>query len=258
MKGIKRTLSVILFLPFVTYASSVENKHEITVGIGTQYAPTYIGADKYDVTNAPYFEWTNGSWFVSSEKGIGITHSFDNGLYLGQALGYTWGRTTDGDSWLQSGSDHLKGMGKINTALNSTTTLGWWMTPWFGVEGTIIAPLTESQGVNYNIGVNAVLFNDDSNTLTASGVMHYGDARYNNTWFGVNEKQSRNSEFKSFNSTGGLYSVDYSINWQHLFNENWSGYAALHYTTLANHVRHSPIVQKDDYFTFTIGAFYSF
>lgn len=258
MKELNTILSTLFLLPSVTYAASDINKSEITVGIATQYAPQYMGADKYDATVVPYFDWTNGTWFVNSEKGVGMTHSFDNGFYLGQALGYTWGRTDDDDSWLQDGSKHLKGMGKIKTALNSTTTLGWWMAPWLGFEGNIIAPLTESQGVLYNIGLNVVLFNDDSDILTVSTIRNYGDARYNNTWFGVSEKQSANTGFRQFNADWGLTSVDYGINWQHSFSQNWSGYADLRYTTLANRVSHSPVVDKEDYFTFTVGAFYTF
>lgn len=258
MKELNTILSAIFLLPFATYASSDVHKSEVTVGIGAQYAPQYMGADKFDSTVAPYFEWTDGTLFLNSEKGAGLTYSFDNGFYLGQALGYTWGRRDDDGSWLQDGSRHLKGMGKIKTALNSTTTLGWWMVSWIGFEGNIIAPLTESQGVLYNIGLNVVLFNNDSDTLTVSTIRNYGDARYNNTWFGVSEKQSTNTGFRQFNSDSGLTSVDYGINWQHTFDDNWSGYADLRYTTLANRVSHSPIVEKDDYLAFTIGAFYTF
>lgn len=91
MKELNTILSAIFLLPFATYASSDVHKSEVTVGIGAQYAPQYMGADKFDSTVAPYFEWTDGTLFLNSEKGAGLTYSFDNGFYLGQALGYTWG-----------------------------------------------------------------------------------------------------------------------------------------------------------------------
>jgi len=210
------------------------------------------------VDMAPYFEWTKNSWSVNSEKGIAYTYQFDNGFYLGQTLGYSLGRTDDGDSWLQEGSDKLKGMGKINAALNTTTTAGWWMAPWIGFEGNVTAPLTENQGMQYKIKLNVILFNDDTDTLIASTERQYGDSRFNNTWFGVSESQSARSGYKAYNASSGLNSVDYGINWQHSFNDNWSGYADLRYTTLADRVSNSPIVQKDNYFLFTVGAFYTF
>lgn len=107
MKELNTILSAIFLLPFATYASSDVHKSEVTVGIGAQYAPQYMGADKFDSTVAPYFEWTDGTLFLNSEKGAGLTYSFDNGFYLGQALGYTWGRRDDDGSWLQDGSRRL-------------------------------------------------------------------------------------------------------------------------------------------------------
>ena len=258
MKKLNTTLPTILLLSFATHAEPDINKSDITVGLGTKYAPKYMGSDKYNSTIAPYFDWTNGIWFANSAKGVGLTYSFDNGLYLGQALGYAWGRKDDDSAWFESGSSHLKGMGKIKTTASSTTTLGWWMTPWIGFEGNVIAPLTDSQGALYNIGLNVILFHSDSDTLLVSNIRNYGDARYNNTWFGVTDKQSANTGFKQFTPDGGSSSVDYAINWQHTFDQNWSAYADLRYTTLANHVRYSPVVEKDDYMTFDVGAFYKF
>ncbi|MGS3249470.1 MipA/OmpV family protein, partial [Klebsiella michiganensis] len=86
----------------------------------------------------------------------------------------------------------------------------------------------------------------------------YGDARFNNTWFGVNERQNTNSGYRKYNAGSGMSSIDYTINWQHAFTDSWSGYADFRYTTLPNRVNRSPIVKKDDYITFTIGALYNF
>jgi outer membrane scaffolding protein for murein synthesis (MipA/OmpV family) len=87
MKELNTILSAIFLLPFATYASSDVHKSEVTVGIGAQYAPQYMGADKFDSTVAPYFEWTDGTLFLNSEKGAGLTYSFDNG--------FTWDRLWD-------------------------------------------------------------------------------------------------------------------------------------------------------------------
>lgn len=257
MKKITLALATLITLPLSCYANSEVEKSEVTVGLVSQYAPKYMGSKNDKTDFLPYFDWTRGSWFANSEKGVGYQHQFDTGFYLGQALGYAWGRADD-DSWYQDGSRHLKGMGKINAAMTSTTTLGWWMAEWIGFESNIIAPLTDSQGMQYKIGLNVVLFNDGDNTLVVNTERKYGDARFNNTWFGVNEKQSQNSGFKPFRSDWGLNSVDYSINWQHTFNPNWSGYAEVRYTTLASRVSHSPLVEKDDFVTGTLGVFYTF
>ena len=89
------------------------------------------------------------------------------------------------------------------------------MAPWIGFEGNITAPLTESQGMQYKIKLNVVFFANDTDTLLISTERKYGDARYNNTWFGVNENQSTHSGYRPFNAGSGLNSVNYDINWQH-------------------------------------------
>ena len=258
MKEIKTTLAVLMAVSFSSQASTDNNLSSITIGVGAQYAPEYVGSNKFDADMAPFFEWTKGSWFLNTEKGLGYIHEFDNGAYIGQTLGYSLGRADDGNSWLQEGSEKLKGMGEIKTAMTTTSTAGWWITPWIGFEGNIVAPLTESQGMQYKAKANLVLFNDDSDTLILSTEGVYGDARFNNTWFGVTDKQSLQSGYKRYKTGNGLVSVDYDLNWQHSFNDTWSAYADMRYTMLENGARNSPIVRKDDYVTFTIGAFYTF
>ncbi|MGU5952305.1 MipA/OmpV family protein [Klebsiella pneumoniae] len=245
-------------ISFSSLAYSSDNTSQITVGLGAQYSPKYEGSDKYNTDLAPFVEWTDGTWFVNSLQGVGLNHEFNNGFYVGQSLGYSLGRTDDNDSWLRQGSDKLKGMGKIKAAMTSNTKLGWWITPKFGIEGNITAPITDSQGMNYSAKVNYLLFNNDYDTITLSAEGVYGDSRFNNTWFGVNKNQSIKSGYKQYKSGSGLTNINYDINWNHTFNERWTGFAAVNYFMLQDKVKESPIVQKNNYVVFTLGALYKF
>ena len=129
MKEIKFAIATLVTLSFSSQAASENATPSLTIGLGAQYAPEYTGADKYNTNVLPYIEWSNDTWFLNSEKGAGYTRQFDNGIYIGQALGYSVGRTDKGNSWIQEGSKKLKGMGKIKPARTSTTTVGWWITP---------------------------------------------------------------------------------------------------------------------------------
>lgn len=80
----------------------------------------------------------------------------------------------------------------------------------------------------------------------------------NNTWFGVNEKQSLHSSFQKYNAKKGFNRLDYSITWQHGFSKNWSGYAEASYTMLENRVNNSPLVDANNSFQLATGVFYSF
>lgn len=91
MKEIKVAFATLITLPFLVHAEAEKQEAEITIAVATQYAPKYTGADKYNWQIAPYFEWKKDSWFISTEKGAGFLHQFDNGIYLGQSLGYSTG-----------------------------------------------------------------------------------------------------------------------------------------------------------------------
>lgn len=258
MKEIKIALTALIAVSLTAQASLENHTSEVTIGVGAQYAPEYAGSNKYDLNAVPFFEWKNDSLFLNTEKGLGYIYEYDNGAYIGQSLGYSAGRTDGSGSWLQEGSKKLKGMGKINAAMTTTTTLGWWVLPWIGYEGNIIAPLTDSQGMQYTAKVNLVVFNDDSDTVTLSTEGKYGDSRFNNTWYGVSDRQSAQSGYHKYKIGSGLTSINYGINWQHSFNENWSGYSDINYTSLENKVGESPFISKSDYVTFTVGVFYTF
>ncbi|MGL5968193.1 MAG: MipA/OmpV family protein [Kluyvera sp.] len=258
MKGIKITAVTLYILSASVYASSDNEAGSLTIGAGADYAPEYIGSDKYDLDVMPYFEWTYGDLFINSEKGVGFTHQFDNGAYVGQSVGYSLGRVDNSNSWLRDGSDKLKGMGKIKSAMTTTTTLGWWISPWIGFEGNIIAPLTDSQGMQYNAKANWLLLDNDADTVMLSTGVWYGDSRFNNTWFGVNEAQSSRSAYSAYTAGSGVNRYDYSISWQHAFSSSWSGYAEARYSVLESRVSHSPIVREKNPVVMTLGVFYSF
>jgi len=248
----------LIVAPLFAMASLKPAESEYVIGLAGQYAPEYAGSDKYDADMAPYFSWRNQTFQIDVVNGISYSKEFNNGIYLGQSLGYSLERSDDNETWLQDGSRKLKGMGKIKMAMTSTSKVGWWMAHWIGFEGDVIAPLTDSQGMQYNLKLNLIMFEGHNDTVTFNVERNYGDARYNNTWYGVNESQSVQSGYKQYKSGSGLNNTNYGINWQHSFSDAWTGYADLNYTVLADRISKSPIVDKDNFFTFTIGAFYSF
>lgn len=258
MKNFIISVSTLMIIPFLANASAHYEKSEFTVGLAGQYGPEYTGSDKYDTDIAPFISWRNGDYYMDVVNGLGYITEFDNGFYLGQNLGYSLGRSDNSNTWLQQGSKNLRGMGKIKAAMTTTSTLGWWMTHWLGFEGNIEAPLTDSQGIQYSIKLNAILFDDNTDTITVSVERNYGDARFNNTWYGVNKRQSQESGLNRYSAGRGLNNTDYAINWQHVFTDSWIGYSDLHYTALADRISDSPIVDKNDAFTITLGAFYTF
>ncbi|KGD72125.1 hypothetical protein HA49_15260 [Tatumella morbirosei] len=230
---------------------------DVTVGIGFQEMAKYSGSDENTYSMLPYLRIQHGNLFLDSDKGIGYQHVWDNGFYAGETLGYYAGRK-DGNSDWRDGSNKLKGMGNIKAVINSTSTLGWQINLYLALEGNVIAPLTDSQGMQYNAGLKFNLLETSSDSIVLSSKANFGDVRYLNTFYGVNTEQSANSGFSAYKTGSGLYSYDTELTWTHAFNDNWWSYADVMYTQLTSKAKNSPIVKRADNKSVTIGLFYSF
>ncbi|WP_212408236.1 MipA/OmpV family protein [Erwinia sp. E602] len=229
----------------------------ITLGIGYSYSNKYSGSDESSSSAIPYFRMEKGIWFADSYSGLGLDLDWDNGVYFTQAIGYSLGRAAKGGEW-RSGSRKLKGMGNIKFALVSSSTLGWQVNPWLAVEGNVTAPLSDGQGLNYRTGAKFSLWSGRQDTLVLSSNAHFGDARYNNLWYGVSHAQSQHTGYQRYHATSGLYSVDASLSWVHHYSDNWWSYAEFTYTRLTDNVNHSPIVFTKNGTDVGLGLLYSF
>ncbi|ELY3982100.1 MipA/OmpV family protein [Cronobacter muytjensii] len=240
-------------------AASASGEQEVisTVGLGYGSAMKYSGSDERTSSAVPYFNIQYGPYFIDSSEGIGFKLTWGEGFYYTQSVGYSSGRA-DKDSDTRDGSDKLRGMGKIKEAGVSSSTIGWNFGDSFVIEGNVTAPFTDSQGVSYRAGVKYSLWSDDKDTLVISTNANFGDARYNNTFYGISRKQSERTGFNKYRAGSGLYSVDAGLSWSHVFSDNWWTYAEATYAHLDKNVNRSDIVFKNEQTEFLVGLFYSF
>ncbi|MBK4769005.1 MAG: MipA/OmpV family protein [Pantoea sp. Morm] len=261
MKKHNKFISAMIIFPSAVMSFSVladsTPTTDVTLGVGVQEMAKYSGSDEDTYSVLPYLKIQHGNFFLDSDKGIGYQYAWENGLYAGETLGYYSGRK-DADADWRDGSDKLKGMGKIKAAINSTSTLGWQINPYLALEGNVIAPLTDSQGMQYNAGLKFKILETSSDTLEFSSKANFGDARYLNTFYGVNNEQSVNSGYSTYRTGSGLYSYDAELTWTHAFSDNWWSYADVTYTQLTSKAKKSPIVKRADNTSVTVGLFYSF
>ncbi|SLM61965.1 MULTISPECIES: MipA/OmpV family protein [Dickeya] len=233
-----------------------DQKDGVTIGLATLNAPRYSGSNERQWDWLPVIQARQGAFFFDTAKGAGYDLQFGQ-FYLEHTLGYAAGRT-DKKSSFRPGSDKLRGMGKIDGVLNTALTLGWEFTDQLSVEAKAIAPLTDSQGMQYQTSVNATLFQNDSDTLGAQASLLFGDARYNNLFYGVTASQSANSGYRAYQTNGGLYGQSVSVFWSHRFTPQWASTLSGSYTHLNDKVADSPIVFQPDQFTGIMAVTYSF
>src|SRR5476649_2226506 len=216
----------------------------LTLGLAARNAPRYSGSDARKWSFLPVVQGRSGAFFIDTQKGIGYDLQAPGGIYLEQALGYTPGRTDKKSDW-QDGDDKLKGMGNINDALNTSLAFGWQATPWLSMEARAVLPLTDSLGVQYQASLTGILLQNQADTVALQGALLFGDARYNNTFYGVSALQSRRSGYDKFTAGGGLYGESVSLSWNHQYSPQWGSSLSTGYTHLADKVSASPVVFKN-------------
>lgn len=233
------------------------NQDGVTVGIMGVNAPRYSGADHQTWRLLPSLQGRCGAFFIDSGKGIGYDLQADNGLYVEHVLGYSVGRADKNSSW-REGADKLKGMGNIDAALTTQLAVGWQLNDWLTPEIRATLPLTDAQGVQYTASVTLIPWQDASNTLALQQNALFGDARYNNIWYGVNGDQGRRSGYRVFQTDAGLYGAQTSLVWQHQLTQHWGSTVGVNYTWLAHDVADSPIVSSRNNVTGFAGINWTF
>ncbi|MEA9390127.1 MipA/OmpV family protein [Acerihabitans sp. TG2] len=232
-------------------------QQSLTVGLGAQNAPRYSGSDKRHTQMVPIVQAQDGAFFLDSVKGVGYDLQNANGLYIENSLGYGLGRSDKDSSW-RDGTDKLKGMGNIDATVNTSVALGWMATQWLTLEGRATLPLSDGQGVQYRTSVTLIALQNDSDTIALQVSGLFGDGRYMNTFYGVNDQQRVQSGYTRYRAAGGFYGVDSNLAWSHQFTPHWGSALSAGYTWLGDHAANSPIVFERNQTTVTAAVTYHF
>ncbi|MDP1979767.1 MipA/OmpV family protein [Undibacterium sp.] len=215
------------------------------IGAGVFYAPEYLGAKKHRFGPAIYGEYQNkNGFFVSTARGIGYGQKVGD-FSLSAGIGYRAGREDSRDSKKLFSSDDLKGMGDIpgsvTANLHASTTFAGGINASFGAN---LALSHRENGNSYEFGLSAPIFQTTSDKVEIGGSLTYGDAKYNQTNFGVTAKQSTNSGYKTFNAKAGFSQALGTVSWTHMIDKNWSVRSAAGVSQVMGDAADSPLTKK--------------
>ncbi len=225
--------------------SLLGKKTDISMGLGAAVTARYMGSDHYRSTLLPVLSIQRGILFADSLRGLGLQWQSSAGFSASAALNYDMGRSTK-NSGSRYGSTDLKGMGTVEGATVADINLSQQLLPWLSLNGEAeLRTGGEDRGNRYRLGVEGIVFHNNADTIALDIDAHAGDGRYNQTYFGVTQAQSRTSRFSSFQADSGIYSYSAALNWQHTFDAHWSALTSVGVTHYTDQVRNSPLVQTD-------------
>jgi len=208
------------------------------LGIGVSSAPEYMGGKDYEPFILPLIDidW-RGRAFASTQRGLGFSFFRTNsGFRMGTRLTYDLGRDS-GDYPL------LRGLRNIDPSFEAGLFFNNYSGPW-RISADLRKGL-QSKGHNGILGSLAVSFGGKLNqraSLILGGSVTGGNAKYNDTYFGVSGSAAG---LPPFTAESGLRDAGASINFIYLFSERVYATIDVKINSFLGDSGKSPIVQED-------------
>jgi outer membrane protein len=208
----------------------------ITIGIGGLYQPTYMGARKYEFQPVPAIDIKRGSFFVNFQNGIGFA-PLDNEVFTAGV-----GVVMIFDNYERK--DVPNRFNKIDMGAGARGFVG---VRQFGVEAT--AGLTQifvgsTKGIIADFSLSRPIMVSERLFLTPSIGTRWANAKHNDRFYGVNERQSQESGLRQFRAGSGFLDAKAELGLQYQLTDHIGFGATGGVATLLGKVMDSPIVMK--------------
>jgi MipA family protein len=188
---------------------------------------------------------TPSGFTFDTTQGIGFQHLFADRVFIQSVITYDGGRKDHNDG-IQSGSDELRGMGDIKGVALANLYVAYQFTPRISIGVGTSQPLTDrARGFTYQGRFDATVLELPKDRVTISGSANFGNASYNQTFYGVTAEQSANSGFLQYKAGSGLYALKSSVTYVHQVDKNWSVIASVALTRFTSKAADSPIVKSN-------------
>ncbi|AIY43329.1 Outer membrane protein V [Collimonas arenae] len=226
---------------------------QITIGLGAGAMARYAGSDEYRAVPVPVLNIVSPSgFFFDAMQGAGYRYDISDMFFATAAIGYDAGRKDSNDG-LQPGSAKLKGMGEIKGSVLANLEGGIKLGRIGALSVSVSQPVTNrDHGLTYKAQLSSTVLDLAKDKVSVSGAAVFGDAKYNQTFFGVTALQSSNSGYRQYTAKSGLNAMTASVVWTHSFNKTWSVSTMLGATHYMQKAADSPLVlAKTNYSGFT-------
>jgi outer membrane protein len=229
-------------------ASAAEGDHTIA-GVGIANMPGYKGSDQRIIKIAPLIDVQRGRFFARTDAGIGLS------IY--ESPYFTFGASVN---WMKGykEEDAPAGFGEVKDALGGRVFV---TTRLYGAVATFSATqaLTESErGLQLDARVSYPWRASERLTLIPSVAVSAGNAKYMNSYFGVDFERSTRSGLAQYAMKGGVKDVTLSLMANYKLTERWAITGGVLASQLLGDAADSPIVKRKSNTTGIVGVTYAF
>jgi outer membrane scaffolding protein for murein synthesis (MipA/OmpV family) len=210
---------------------------QFALGGGLSYMPRYEGAEKNRLRFMPLLDvaYNNGKVFLSPLRGIGYNFSDSRAVQYGLRISPTRARYASADP-------RLNGMSDIGYSVEAGAFLNLRFGPWYGSTGANVGP----RGVRVEVGTGLGVPLTERDMVRAGINMNWGNAKYNQTYFGVTPQEAAASGnvLTAYDAGAGIKDYSLTANWAHNFTKQWYSALGFAHTRLAGSAQDSPLVLR--------------
>ena len=208
----------------------------VTIGLGAELAPDYFGAGTTGIGPAGAFSVQGlvlpGGFGIGSESALPT----DPGFGLRGAFRFVSSREA-------SDNGELQGLEDVDAAVELGLGL-FQITERSRVYGEIRRGFGGHEGWVAEAGVDAILRPTGQLVLTAGPRVHWGDAAFVDTYFGVTGAEAARSRYSAFSPDGGLVSLGIELNARYDLQNGWGLHGTLGWRQLQGDAARSPISEE--------------
>lgn len=223
-----------------------EPEWKVSLGGGVSDAPRYEGSANSRLRFMPLLEASYGHFFISPLRGAGYNFSDDRDLEYGLRL-------APGHARWQNADPRLSGMGDIGYSIEPGAFLNVRFAPWYISSGLS----TGVHGTHAELGGGVGLPPSAADRLRLGVSMNWGNAQYNQTYFGVTTAQAAASGnvLTPYNAGAGAKDYALTANWAHSFSKEWFSSAGVSHKRLVGSAQYSPLTvhRTANSFNFLVG-----
>jgi outer membrane protein len=232
---------------------------KFSAGLGLMSHSKYPGSSGTETAVLPMLSAHYGRYFIGAVPGAGVPAGV--GAYLVQdphlRVGVGLGLNLDKPRKTED-IPRLNGTGDIDgTALG--TVFASYSDSWWKVGGNVLTDLGgNNHGTRISVDLEGKYSPMDRLTLTAGPSLTWADAKYTQTFFGIDAAQSAASGLASYTAKAGLNKVSFNVGANYQLTQQWGLGARFSATSLRGDAATSPITEKKSQNSFGVFANYRF
>jgi len=227
-----------LILTLIVASTALADDLKGEAGAGFSWQVHDPSGSRHELKPMPYFDLTMDGFDLDSEDGLSYAALSTGGLSVGPFANYIEGRSANGS---------LRGLRDVPDMLEAGAYIAYSPQPWWrvsaqagqasgggGGQGGLLGKLAGE--LDYPLGGKVF----GSTELTA----HYGDQRYEETFFGVDAARSRESGISAYHASGGFQDLTLSEGAEFPLVGNWSLLGNVTWIHLVGSASDSSIVRE--------------